>query len=281
MKLVELSQPLIDYIVDIYRVAQNDGKLEMVSVRRKINNYFDIMHESTLDNSEMAGELDKIKLPLIFFIDFMIKEGPFKFKSSWEELGREYNELSGDEKFFDILNDNLNDPSSLATQRLQVFYQCMGAGFTGCYSHNLEYIEKKMKVCALRIGLDSNATLQEKVSRNCYENILADKKFKDPTKKTRKIFFIILFLFLLTLLFNYLSFYRLIKPFEKVLEISLVSALPAEQKQDFMSAVKRYLPSIVKHGESDKEKKEKKDKKAGKESPKPAKQTQKKKLIKK
>lgn len=245
MNLEELCQPLIDYISDIYRIAQNGGKLDLFNVRHTIQHFFDRMQEATFENAEMAGELDKIKLPLVFFVDFMIKEGPFPFKNSWEELGREYNELSGDEKFFDILDDNLNDPSSLATQRLRVFYQCMGAGFTGCYSRNPEYVERKMKVCALRIGIESDMTSKERVTEKCYQNILKDKEFVDPTLRVRKIFLFTLIIFFFVFLMNYLSFHHAVKPLEKKLDQSLVSAWPAEEKEGFFNVVRRYLPSIL------------------------------------
>jgi hypothetical protein len=50
----------------------------------------------------LAREYAWIEKPLVFFIDYMVKEGRFPFKLEWRELARNYNELSGDEKFFAI-----------------------------------------------------------------------------------------------------------------------------------------------------------------------------------
>ncbi len=70
-----------------------------------------------------------IEKPLIFFIDYTIKEGNFSFSRDYKELARGFNELSGDEKFFDLLNNalKLNDDKEV----IRMFYLMQGLGFDG------------------------------------------------------------------------------------------------------------------------------------------------------
>ncbi|MBQ3034243.1 MAG: DotU family type IV/VI secretion system protein, partial [Deferribacterales bacterium] len=101
------------------------------------------------DNPALYKDFLLIEKPLIFFIDYIIKEGGFSFSKSWRELGRDYGELSGDEKFYDILAETLDDPNS--KERIEMFFLMMGLGFDGVYKKEPETIERKMKVCAARL----------------------------------------------------------------------------------------------------------------------------------
>ena len=47
-------------------------------------------------------------------------------------------------KFFDLLDETLNDPSDEATERLKIFYTCLGLGFSGWYAGQSEYLRGKM-----------------------------------------------------------------------------------------------------------------------------------------
>lgn len=93
---------------------------------------------------------------IVFFIDYVIKEGNFPFSRSWEPMAHAYQELSGDEKFFDLLAEHLDDPN--ASDCLRVFYMLMGLGFDGCYKQDKEYVERRMKLCALRCDVGDQLT---------------------------------------------------------------------------------------------------------------------------
>ena len=84
------------------------------------------MKASAAATGGLAAQYDKIELPLIFFADFMVKEGGYNISKKWKELAFDRNELGGDEKFFDLLEETLKDPSPAATDRLAVFYTCLG-----------------------------------------------------------------------------------------------------------------------------------------------------------
>jgi type VI protein secretion system component VasF len=93
-----------------------------------------------------------IEKPLVFFIDYMVKEGRFAFRDDWRELSRNYNELSGDEKFFDLLNETLNYPDF--NNSFILFYSMLGLGFDGVYRYNRKYIEQCMLLCMEKAATD-------------------------------------------------------------------------------------------------------------------------------
>jgi type VI protein secretion system component VasF len=195
MNLQQVCRPLFRYVCSIYRDQENGRALSIDKVKSDIHRCFEAMRDSVLGDTILADQLSKMQLPLVFFVDYMIKEGPFEFKNSWTELARDYNELSGDEKFFDILDDTLADPSPSATERISVFYTCIALGFYGCYSSDPIYLERKIKICALRLGIDGGASVRQKFGVQVYETISREKRFKDPRVTARRIL-VAAFLFL-------------------------------------------------------------------------------------
>jgi len=94
-----------------------------------------------------------MELPLLFFVDSMIADSSLAFAQQWNQnrLAYDRNELAGDEKFFDLLEETLNDSSEDASERLAVYYTCIGLGFAGIYFKQPEYLRKTMLTIAPRI----------------------------------------------------------------------------------------------------------------------------------
>jgi type VI protein secretion system component VasF len=82
----------------------------------------------------------------------MVKEGRFSFRDEWRELSRNYNELSGDEKFFDLLSETLEQPDF--ENSFTLFYIMLGLGFDGAYRYKQKYIEQCMKLCMEKAIVD-------------------------------------------------------------------------------------------------------------------------------
>jgi hypothetical protein len=61
-------------------------------------------------------------------------------------MARNYNELSGDEKFFDLLQQTLVNPGEQNSTML--FYVMLGLGFDGVWAGNRAHIKSCMDLCA-------------------------------------------------------------------------------------------------------------------------------------
>ena len=179
MTLLELCEPLFQYVCRLKRLARSSCSLEMDKVRSEIKSIFEGMKSEALNNVELSGQYEKIELPLLFFVDFMIKESKLPFAYDWYELGRERNELAGDEKFFDLLDENLADPSDAATQRLVIFYTCIGLGFTGVYTGQIDSIQRLMSKISARISGMIDADEKSYICPEAYENV-DDRDFVEP-----------------------------------------------------------------------------------------------------
>jgi len=179
MTLLELCEPLFQHVCRLSRLARSGCTLEMDQVRNEIKRIFEVMRAESLNNAGLTTQYEKIELPLLFFVDFAIKESKLTFAYDWYELGRERNELAGDEKFFDLLDENLVDSSDAATERLVIFYTCIGLGFTGVYAGQPESIQRLMSKISARISGMMDADEKSYICPEAYENV-DDRDFVEP-----------------------------------------------------------------------------------------------------
>ena len=101
----------------------------------------------------------------------MISEIGLSWAREWKELAFEHQEMAGDEKFFDLLEETLKDKSPAANQRLAVFYTCIGLGFTGWYTGQPEYLRRKMKEIAARLQAGGQIADAARICADAYEKV--------------------------------------------------------------------------------------------------------------
>ncbi|OGP61583.1 MAG: hypothetical protein A2169_02135 [Deltaproteobacteria bacterium RBG_13_47_9] len=183
MTLLELCEPLFQYVCRLQRSARMGCTVEMDQVRSDITNIFNEMKANALTSPELPHQYEKVELPLIFFVDFMVKESTLSISADWVELGRERNELAGDEKFFDLLDAELLDPSDAATQRLVIFYTCIGLGFTGVYTGQPDNIKRLMSKISARVSGMMDADKRSFICPEAYENVDTRDFIEPPSAK--------------------------------------------------------------------------------------------------
>jgi type VI protein secretion system component VasF len=111
------------------------------------------MARKAASDYRLSEQVRQIELPLKFFADSHIAESKLPFAAEWNNnrLAYDHNELAGDEKFFDIVEETLRDKSAEATERLAVYFQCLGLGFTGAFPNQVELLRKYMNDLTPRV----------------------------------------------------------------------------------------------------------------------------------
>jgi type VI secretion system protein ImpK len=188
MTLLELCEPLIQYVCRLNRSGRKGGSFEPSRVRAEIDAMFEDMRSKASADPNLTSQYDKIEMPLIFFVDFMIKESALSFARDWKEIAYERNELAGDEKFFDLLDETLADPSQAATERLAVYYTCIGLGFTGWYTGQPEYLRKKQLETSARIRAMMDVDEASRICPEAYEHVDTSDLVQPPGMKLLGIF---------------------------------------------------------------------------------------------
>jgi type VI protein secretion system component VasF len=232
MTLLELTEPLFQYICRLNRVARKAGQaptgettflskgaaatrgvsLDYAVVRSEIKAIFEDMQLKAGKDFRLGSQVKKMELPLVFFVDSLISESSLRFAAQWNQnrLAYERNELAGDEKFFDLLEEDLKDSSEEAAERLAVFYTCIGLGFSGIYFRQPEFLRKTMFSIAPRIRRYIDADEAAKICADAYENV-DTRDLTEPPSRTVVVIGLIFLCLTVASLISYVVLYQISK----------------------------------------------------------------------
>lgn len=228
MTLLEAAEPLFQYVCRLNRVARKGGpkptgdtsfitkggsapqgaSLDYAVVRGDIKLILEEMQQKAAKDFRLASQAKKVELPLIFFVDSFIAESSLQFAGQWNQnrLAYERNELAGDEKFFDLLEEDLKDQSEEASERLAIFFTCIGLGFTGSYFGQPEYLKNKMFAMAPRIRRWIDVDEMAKICPDAYEGVDTRDLTEPPSRKVMVISMVFLSL-IAAILISYITLY--------------------------------------------------------------------------
>ncbi len=189
-KLVDVCEPLFQYVCRLNRSARKNVNLDPIQVRSEVDSIFEGIRREAQETPGMAGLLEGVELPLIFFVDYMIKESDLSFAGLWEEIAKERGELGGDEKFFDLLENALQDRHT-SSEQLAVFYVCMGLGFAGWYSGQPEFLRAKMDSLAARLRDQMDVDETARICADAYEHVDTSDLVRPPGRSLMGIMIIL------------------------------------------------------------------------------------------
>lgn len=219
-RIEDLCRPVIEYICNLWILKSKGYELHEEDIVNEINIKLSKIKEKCSSDPLLNKEFLSIEKSLIFFIDYIIKEGNFSFSKSWKNLSKKYGELSGDDKFFDILNSILLDPT--AEERIEVLYLLMGLGFDGSNKGNTANIENLMRTCASKMqsGINVNKDILTPHKATVVKKVKKYNKSKILLISYAAAFFILI----ITLAYNYHYFSKTIEPVSKVVENAINNA---------------------------------------------------------
>ena len=150
--LEKLCNPVFQCLCNYWQLSCVTNMVDREQFQSDILGLLMEARKKSRKDPRLEREFVWLEKPLVFFIDYMVKEGRFPFRDDWRELSRNYNELSGDEKFFDLLNETLNYPD--LNNSFILFYIMLGLGFDGVYRYNRKYVEQCMLLCMEKASVD-------------------------------------------------------------------------------------------------------------------------------
>jgi type IV/VI secretion system ImpK/VasF family protein len=151
-ELEKLCNPVFQCLCNYWQLSRVTGAADREKFLRDITGLLEQARKNASREPLLEREFAWMEKPLVFFIDYIVKEGRFPYSAEWRELARNYNELSGDEKFFDILNETLEKPDH--GNSIVLFYVMLGLGFDGAYRNKRDHIEQCMRLCAEKAVFD-------------------------------------------------------------------------------------------------------------------------------
>ncbi|MBM4108301.1 MAG: DotU family type IV/VI secretion system protein [Phycisphaerae bacterium] len=168
--LLEICEPFLQYVCKLNRLARKRGTTDMGQVRAELKALLADCR-ARADREHLGSAYGEIELPLIYFADFMIKEGSLPWAGQWKDLAYEQGKMAGYSDFFDLLDETLADPRESAAQKLAVFYVGVGLGFTGMYLGQPEVLRRKMVEMSTRLRGTMDTDLAQRLSPDAYEHV--------------------------------------------------------------------------------------------------------------
>ncbi len=256
MTLLELTEPLFQYVCRLNRLgrrgpsaksgettfvpksalgaaaAARGASLDDVVARSEIKALLEDMLAKSATDLRLTQQVRKIELPLIFFIDSMISESALPFAAQWNQnrLAYDRQELAGDEKFFDMLDETIKESGEDAAERLAIFYTCIGLGFTGIYLKQPEFLRKTMLSIAPRIRHLVENDQTARICPDAYQGV-DTRNLVEPPSRRMVLVGLVFACFTLAVLISYVIMYRdasrnLNHSIEEVLQQDLAAAQP-------------------------------------------------------
>jgi type VI protein secretion system component VasF len=219
--LEDICRPVFVAFCNYWQLKQTGTPPAMEKFRTDIQSALREAKLQAVSEPALTREYEQIERPLAFFIDFMVHEGKFPFSTNWRELGRNYNELSGDEKFFNLLSEALAD--SKAQNLIPLFYTMLGLGFEGAYAQDSAAIATTMRQCAARFP-DELDLGEEPIVKLDLENRFAGAKKGQALKPLRMTLLFSFLLLLVSLAVNFKVFYKATLPFRESLTAAAAQA---------------------------------------------------------
>jgi type VI secretion system protein ImpK len=131
--LQSLCEPLFQYVCRLNRTARRGVNMSDGQVRSELKSLLSDL-QMQAHAAGLSDQFGLVRLPLIGFADFMVRESKLPFARNWRSLAEEEKQLGLDQRFFEMLDETLADQSDKATERLAIFHTCIGLGFTGMYT---------------------------------------------------------------------------------------------------------------------------------------------------
>ena len=211
MKLLELYEPLFQYVCRLNRAARTSTHPDYNRVRSEIKTIFEEIARNAAPEIVLANQVRQLERPMVYFVDNLICGSRLNFASRWASSRMavaDYNELAGDESFFDYLDRDMADPNPDAAERLAVYYVCLGLGFTGMYIAQPEKIRDYMEKIFPRIRQWMDSDSRTKISEQAYGCTDTRVLTEPPSDKILLVVVLFIFFSLSVLVISYGLYFK-------------------------------------------------------------------------
>ena len=181
MTLYELFHPLVTYMVaSRYEAASGKGP-EMDVLLGHIMRELSAIRKTGAASADLAGGMEDACRYTAFYIDYMVHEGNFPYAREWQDLGRSlYNELAGDEKFFDYMRQWLAEDTPLARDHLRLMHAMIASGFSGALERRSVQLEELLRSAAEKINLPGEEQAKHSLLDSQGEQSVVEMKPRSP-----------------------------------------------------------------------------------------------------
>jgi type IV/VI secretion system ImpK/VasF family protein len=171
--LLDLYEPLFQKVCELRRLGPR-GLESFVTARARIKDLLAEIKASASKAAHLAEQTSKLERAVVFFVDGRLITSEVPFVQQWRTnllaVHLYGNQAGGNVEFFRMLAKDLEDQSSAATERLAVYWVCLGLGFRGPYKNDLKAFEAlldKLQSRIERLGI-METDLKARICKDAY-----------------------------------------------------------------------------------------------------------------
>ncbi|QOI99985.1 MAG: DotU family type IV/VI secretion system protein [Phycisphaeraceae bacterium] len=170
MTLVEVCEPVFQYVCTLNRLGRAGGSVSAALVKEEAREAFR-QAEQRARTLGLSASFDAVRLPLACGVDGLIREGAAasRWSNEFRGLAEDLGEQAPDDRFFEALNAAMREPSGASTDRLAVFYMVLGLGYRG--GRDPADLRVKMREIAARARGMTEADTTGRVCPEAYESV--------------------------------------------------------------------------------------------------------------
>ncbi len=171
---VDLVEPLFQYICKVNRGAKSVSPVtgNLAVVRGDVENILQKISAKANKDVTLARLHAKMEKPLVYYVDSVIEQSNLTIAAEWGQqrlAAIRWNDLAGDQAFFNLLDAELAAQSESSEQALAVFYLCLCLGFTGMHAGQPVAINGLISRIAPRIRSLVESDLNARICELAYE----------------------------------------------------------------------------------------------------------------
>lgn len=180
MAMIELCEPLLQYLCRVNRSARKGLPMDTAQVRGDVKQLLSEL-QTKAQKADEGEQATRIKRPLHWLIDAVVIGAGGPTGAQWKNMRLEP-EDDGGESFFAEVEKDLADPGDAATERLAVYYHCIGLGFVGKHAEDTDMLRRVMAKMQARL----RGTVEvDKTARMCpeaYEKVNTANLIEPPSR---------------------------------------------------------------------------------------------------
>lgn len=171
MKLLEVCEPVFVLVCRVHRGMRKGVRLSAEQAQREVTGAIESARERASVEPGLARQFEMVEPVLVYFADAVLEPRWSGGPEAWRGIAGDRGLSGGDEEFFDLLDATLAESSEAATERLGVYFTCMGLGFRGWYRGQPEVLREKMRQIAARIGPQIEVDAGARICPEAYEHV--------------------------------------------------------------------------------------------------------------
>jgi len=188
MNLVILCDPLFKYVCFLNRSARKGAPVDASRAEAEVEAILSEIRGRANANPGLAEQYERVELPLMFFVDNVIANGPPPLCDNWQRLAYKRDRATGDTDFCDELEAMLGEPETPSSnERLAVFYTCVGLGFVGDRLADPALRQKRMSQMTRRLRSFLELEDRARVTPQAYAHTQKDNLVPPPVAPVWKL----------------------------------------------------------------------------------------------